>query len=542
MRDLDGVLENTLIDKMIFGDLLDRSFKLQVMSESLERGGLQKGDSMVSDIWSSLYKVAPKIKEKVPAALTLNKALLEQLYSLPELSSLRKTCQLDELTSAIGTLRLGHNLSKLLEQNLNSQAYKEAVKKSDETSSLQELLESLQALSESVMPDSIDSPDATDSIEGNKHLQEIAQAAISQSRANKQTKQNAIEQLQQNDLEQALTYVKEQLEEKEKEAAEASAKALHDMRGKIRDAIKETAEETEDLSDALKQYRGWDGSQGTERKINPEEAFRAASALLDYRNGRKIREIAKLAGRISTVSLKTKRSKVDAPTIEQWSGVTEGKDIAKLLPQELVTLKHQVIKRDFLKRYADGKILQYEVAPYQPAGKGPIVVCIDESSSMEGEREIWAKAVALALLKIAQKERRAYTLIRFNRNAEEPIYFHPKKRVLPSKTMEAFSGFLSGGTSFEEPLKTALNVIQDHKTYKRADVIFITDGECVVSEEFKYHFTDIKSKKNISVITILIGPDADGVECFSDHIYRTEAVDAEDGRKVLSIFLSTGRE
>jgi len=82
MRDLDGVLENTLIDKMIFGDLLDRSFKLQVMSESLERGGLQKGDSMVSDISSSLYKVAPKIKEKVPAALTLNKALLEQLYSL----------------------------------------------------------------------------------------------------------------------------------------------------------------------------------------------------------------------------------------------------------------------------------------------------------------------------------------------------------------------------------------------------------------------------------------------------------------------------
>jgi uncharacterized protein with von Willebrand factor type A (vWA) domain len=314
------------------------------------------------------------------------------------------------------------------------------------------------------------------------------------------------------------------------------------MRGKIRDAIKETAEETEDLSDALKQYRGWDGSQGTERKINPEEAFRAASALLDYRNGRKIREIAKLAGRISTVSLKTKRSKVDAPTIEQWSGVTEGKDIAKLLPQELVTLKHQVIKRDFLKRYADGKILQYEVDPYQPAGKGPIVVCIDESSSMEGEREIWAKAVALALLKIAQKERRAYALIRFNRNAEEPIYFHPKKRILPSKTMEVFSGFLGGGTSFEEPLKTALNVIQGHKTYKRADVIFITDGECVVSEEFKYHFTDIKSKKNISIITVLIGPDADGVECFSDHIYRTEAVDAEDGRKVLSIFLSSKKD
>ena len=124
-------------------------------------------------------------------------------------------------------------------------------------------------------------------------------------------------------LSELLEVLENKIEEKEKEAAEASAKALHDMRGKIRDAIKETAEETEDLSDALKQYRGWDGSQGTERKINPEEAFRAASALLDYRNGRKIREIAKLAGRMSTVSLKTKRSKVDAPTIEQWSGVTD---------------------------------------------------------------------------------------------------------------------------------------------------------------------------------------------------------------------------
>ena len=125
MRDLDGVLENTLIDKMIFDDLLDRSFKLQVMSESLERG-LQKVTQWYLIFGAAFIRLLQK--KKSSAALTLNKALLEQLYSLPELSSLRKTCQLDELTSAIGT-EISHNLSKLLEQNLNSQAYKEAVKK-----------------------------------------------------------------------------------------------------------------------------------------------------------------------------------------------------------------------------------------------------------------------------------------------------------------------------------------------------------------------------------------------------------------------------
>ena len=81
--------------------------------------------------------------------------------------------------------------------------------------------------------------------------------------------------------------------------------------------------------------------------------------------------------------------------------------------------------------------------------------------------------------------------------------------------MEVFSGFLSGGTSFEEPLKSALSVIEKHKAYKKSDIVFITDGESAINDVFKDHINAVKDKRKISILTVLIGPDAHGVECFS---------------------------
>ena len=534
MRDLEGVIENTLIDKLIFGDVMDKSSKLQDMSDSLAVAGLQKSDSMVSDLWSSLYKVAPKIKDHVPSELALNKKIAETLHSLPEWSNLRKSCKLDELTSAIGTLSLGQNISKILEDKLqNTEVYQQAVNKSQEANSLNELAETLQTLKESKIG------------AGNGDVENITQTAINQAvqgGVDDKTAADTLKRLEDNGLEDALSYVKTEAEKTSDDAAKATIEAMGELRSEIRDALKQTTEETESLSDALKQYHGWDKLTGVGSRVSPEEAFKAADIMLNHPESKKIKEIAMLTGRMSHISFKTKKAKVDVPIMEQWSGVTEGRNVTKLLPQELVALKNPALRSDFLKRFADGKLLQYEIDPYQPAGKGPLVVCIDESGSMNGQREIWAKAVALALLKIAQKERRSYALVRFNSLAEQPEYFHPKKRVKTSNIMEVFSGFLSGGTSFEEPLKSAFSIIKKHKAYKRSDIVFVTDGESAINDVFKDHINAVKDKRKISILTVLIGPDAHGVECFSDYIYRTEAVNMEDGKEVLSIFLASQKE
>lgn len=526
MRDLEGVIENTLIDRLLFGDVMDKSQKLQDMSDSLVRAGLQKSDAMVFDLWSSLYKTFPKIKQIVPADLALNKAILEQLCVLPEWTGFKKTCTLDEITSAIGTLALGKNMSQLLSQNLRNST-KSRIEKAD---LLKELVETLRLIEES--------PDDSSSLAEN-----IAQSVIEQAERlgsiNSRTANAALNKLKEGGIDKALIYLKKRAADAQTDAESKVSQDAKNIMRDIRDALREAAEEAELLSDAVKQYRGCDRSTSVSSRINIEEAFKAADMILNHPESARIQEIAKLAGRMSHVSLKAKKAAVDVPTMEQWSGVAEGMDISRLLPQELVMLKNPVLRKDFLKRFADGKLLEYEIDPRQNAGKGPLVVCIDESGSMYGQREVWAKAVALSLLKIAQKERRSYALIRFSSNAQQPEYFHPKKKVMPSRIMEVFSGFLNGGTSFENPLKTAFEVIGMDKKYKKSDIVFITDGESDITDEFSRHINKIKREKKISVLAVLIGDDADGVESFSDCIYRTKATDAEDGGEILSIFLAS---
>jgi uncharacterized protein with von Willebrand factor type A (vWA) domain len=48
------------------------------------------------------------------------------------------------------------------------------------------------------------------------------------------------------------------------------------------------------------------------------------------------------------------------------------------------------------------------------ASKGTVIICIDDSGSMSGPREEWAKGVALALTSIAHREKREVYIISFS--------------------------------------------------------------------------------------------------------------------------------
>ena len=55
--------------------------------------------------------------------------------------------------------------------------------------------------------------------------------------------------------------------------------------------------------------------------------------------------------------------------------------------------------------------MQYELKGTEKQGKGPIVVCVDNSGSMSGDRETWSIVVALALLEIATMPKREFACI-----------------------------------------------------------------------------------------------------------------------------------
>jgi uncharacterized protein with von Willebrand factor type A (vWA) domain len=86
----------------------------------------------------------------------------------------------------------------------------------------------------------------------------------------------------------------------------------------------------------------------------------------------------------------------------------------------MLTLHHPILQKDFQRRFFDQELLQYSLRGVEEKGKGPMVVCLDGSSSMAGDKEIWSKAVTLTLLEIARRQRRLFRSICFS-SEETPL-------------------------------------------------------------------------------------------------------------------------
>jgi len=76
-----------------------------------------------------------------------------------------------------------------------------------------------------------------------------------------------------------------------------------------------------------------------------------------------------------------------------------------LLAKRMLRLYHPILREDFSAGFLDQELLQYSLRAWKRKAKGPIVVCLDGSSSIAGDRETWSKAVTLTLLEIAVRRR-----------------------------------------------------------------------------------------------------------------------------------------
>jgi len=97
--------------------------------------------------------------------------------------------------------------------------------------------------------------------------------------------------------------------------------------------------------------------------------------------------------------------------------------------------------------------------------------------------------------------------------------------------IEMLSFFFGGGTDFEAPLGCALDLIRSEGSLKKADVIFITDGECDVSDEFVSDFRKAKKELEFRVYTVLISQRTRSVDRFSDEVLTID--DLTDDQHVL---------
>jgi uncharacterized protein with von Willebrand factor type A (vWA) domain len=169
-------------------------------------------------------------------------------------------------------------------------------------------------------------------------------------------------------------------------------------------AAKQASEEVEDLEDMLLAVggQGIGNEQGTDGKLNREEVIQLYRRV---RNHHLLKRIFDKAGRFRLFAQAQQRQKV-LHGVDDMVGVELGGDVDRLLPTELAKLSDPLFEDDAMRRIVERQCLQRKHKGVERLGKGPIIACIDESGSMDGQPVCDAKAFALSLAYLARSQKR----------------------------------------------------------------------------------------------------------------------------------------
>lgn len=280
----------------------------------------------------------------------------------------------------------------------------------------------------------------------------------------------------------------------------------------------------------------WGINQGENVKSSPDEILKMCQRIL---NNRSVMKITNMLGKfkefVHALSIENKdvRSK-------NTDDVIIGANLENILPSEKTLLaSNKPMKYMFYHKFANRELMQYSETSKVPVGKGPIVVCLDKSGSMSGDREVWAKALTLAISKIANKQKRAIVVIPFD---IDPLpSFHFEKGNMTAKDIYNIARIpASGGTSFVPPLLKAFEVISQEKGFKKADILFITDDDCIIEERWVKKFIKMKEETKTKVMTVFIEIRKEnknsGLEKIADHTTYIKNILKEGDDVAKSIF------
>jgi Mg-chelatase subunit ChlD len=285
------------------------------------------------------------------------------------------------------------------------------------------------------------------------------------------------------------------------------------LRRLAREACRVALEACERADEAARGLYGEAWGRGTHEGQARSTSRRALLEARDLvtrsrRGGNVVQAILREAGRLRRI-----RDRVRATRSRRGPGcvvgIEQGADPARLLPVELAALAPNAppaLKLDFARRFSERQLLQLKTRAEEPVGRGPIVLCLDQSGSMAGPLEVWSKALCLALLELAALEGRAFALIPFSDQAGTPWVVGAGTKPSPAEILGQLEAFRSGGTDFESPLGTALQVIEANVGQLRhADVVFVTDGLAPISDAFQAAWRTRTQARGTKLHAILLG-------------------------------------
>jgi len=181
-------------------------------------------------------------------------------------------------------------------------------------------------------------------------------------------------------------------------------------------------------------------------------------------------EVAKLAGRMyKSFQYAGIPKKTDDP--QEVDGITIGGDLSRMLDDEAASLG---VDPEVVVRVSEDRAVLHNMQGESVKSRGPLVVAVDESGSMHGHREVWSKACAVALARVALQEKRTVRIVHFSTVTDvQPILNDTDDIRLIAES------HCGGGTDIETAMRVCVRQVGDLEITGEhgADIVFITDGE-----------------------------------------------------------------
>lgn len=262
---------------------------------------------------------------------------------------------------------------------------------------------------------------------------------------------------------------------------------------------------------------GWGTQKPTNERIeNIEDRLALAKKLMaDPR----LMGIINQMGKMKNLSDKIHKEKF-AHARDEVVDIEMGGDLTRLLPSSILPAFSDKTKVEFVDNLLNKRLLQYRMEGKQPLSKGPIILIVDQSGSMQGVKEVWSKGLMGGILSIAAKQKRPALMIAFSTEMRKYDFKNPAD--LDAKTLSSLlSDFLNGGTNLGMPVEEACKEINEAAMkskgpWSKADIIMISDGDGALETSQIKRVLAMKQQHNVTVQTfILKESDYDGRESLS---------------------------
>lgn len=280
---------------------------------------------------------------------------------------------------------------------------------------------------------------------------------------------------------------------------------------------------------------------GTGDGTGKEKAQQNKELLQKLKDNTYLQDITRQLGRMKEVLSALRKNAYAHGRGEKFS-LTRGRDLQNLLSGELALLASPATTPLFLRRYNAKGLNQYAKREKIRKGGGDVIVCLDESGSTRGDNAAWGKALALAVQDICASEGRKFALVHFaGRKHIRVDRFLPGK-FTRSDVLASAEHFFGGNTDFEVPLTEALRLIQEEE-FEKADILFVTDGYCDISDTMAVQLQTAICSAQCSVIGLLMDQDSPGNPCsierFCEKVFRLSELNPESVEKqIIERFLT----